>query len=456
MAVPAAFAALVVLVAFGSSSVSVADRIGGPGRWVALFALLVVAAGALVVRRVPLRVTPVALAAGALAVLGLASAAWSVLPGLTVQRAGTFAVLLLATALVGLLAAQDAALARRLLEALGGATAVLALLGILHYLVDPDIAVQAAEVTSGSRFRGIGENPNTLPMLFAVVLPAAGWLAATASRRLVAAGWIAVAVLLLGSISASGSRGAMIGAAPALALVLVLCMRGRVLAVALAATVAAFAVAVAGTSVSKPLPASPAPVAAVPGGAAGEPLASPSGLAALVAADGRPADVVLDLGHDPNEIGRARPGQASVAIRRTLFGSSGRAQAWDGGLRQSLDRPLLGFGFGTEDRVFLDRYYVFESTRIENSFLGFWLQIGVAGLLAFVAVLAVLAARLLRGWRELRRTPGPAVAAAGIVLSGAVMAIPQSYVYSVGNVATAAFWAGAFVLGSAVLREARR
>jgi O-antigen ligase len=127
----------------------------------------------------------------------------------------------------------------------------------------------------------------------------------------------------------------------------------------------------------------------------------------LVAADGTPADLIADVGADPNEVGRPRPGLVGETVRRTLFGSSGRAQAWDGGLRQSLERPLLGYGFGTEDRVFLDRFYVFVSARIENSYLGLWLQIGLVGLFVFLAVLAALAGRLARSWRDLRRSPGP-------------------------------------------------
>jgi hypothetical protein len=458
LAAPVALAALIVLVAFGSSGVQVLDRIGSPGRWAALLLLVAVAGATVLFRKAPLRLTPVLCTVASLAVLGLVSAAWSVLPSLTLQRAGTFAVLLLAAALLGLAAAADASLARLLVQALVVAALVLALLGLIHYLADASAAVQAANVTAGARFRGIGENPNTLPMLYAIVLPAAAWLALTTERLPVRLAWLAAAALLLGSISASSSRGAMVGAAPAVALVLLLAARGKVLAVAAAVAAAMFALAVAGTTISGPLSTQPVAVATSAPAATGaaSTVSSATDMRSLVAADGTPADLIADVGADPNEVGRPRPGLVGETVRRTLFGSSGRAQAWDGGLRQSLERPLLGYGFGTEDRVFLDRFYVFVSARIENSYLGLWLQIGLVGLFVFLAVLAALAGRLARSWRDLRRSPGPSVAAAGIVVSGAVMAIPQSYVYSVGNVATAAFWVGALMLGAGAARERAR
>ncbi len=449
-----------ILIASGSSVVGFAHRVGQPGRWVALAALLAVSIALVVVRRVPLRMPPVVIAAAALAGIGIVSTGWSVLPGITLQRAVSFAVLLLAAALLSTAAAADATLARRLIGAIAVAAGLLALAGIVVYLARSSLAMQSATPGTGGRLRGFGENPNTLPMLYAVALPSLAWLGFTAFSWRGRLLWLATALLLLGSISASGSRGAMIGALPATLLVAVLSLRGRLLLVAFAATVAAFAIAVGGTTVA--VPSSSAPVAgsqapavsltqaAVPDPVVATAIPSP---AAILLTDGHAADRILDLENDPNEIGRPRISRPLVEFHRTMFGSSGRAQAWDGGLRQSLQRPLLGYGFGTEDQVFIDHYYVFESGRIENSYLGLWLQVGAVGLALFLLLLALLALHLLRGWRSLRSVRGVGVAGAGIALSGAVMALPQSYVYSVGNVATAAFWIGALLLGLTVLRK---
>jgi hypothetical protein len=249
----------------------------------------------------------------------------------------------------------------------------------------------------------------------------------------------------------------MVGAAPAILLVVVLAARGRGLAVAALGTVAAFVLALAGTTVAGPAAGSAVAVI-TPGPPAATSSISSAEQTMLnsVTAAGQPADLVGTLDVDPNEIGRARPGQPIISDQRSLLGSSGRVQAWSGGVSQSLQRPLLGFGFGTEDKVFLDRFYVFESTRVENSYIGLWLQVGLVGLAAFLAILAVLGWRIVRGWRALRREPGVAVAAAGIFLAGTVMAIPQSYIYSVGNVATVAFWLGALLLGTAALEGRTR
>ena len=451
-AVVAVVALLVVLVACGSSSLATASRIGGPGRWVALFALLAVSA-ALVVRDRPSVVRPswFVVAAGLFAGLAFVSTSWSVAPRLTLERAGSFAVLLLAAALLGLATARNAALSRRLVVALVAAATTLALGGIVVYIGWPHLAVQGSTLTSGARFRGFGQNPNTLSMLYAVAIPAAVWLAVTARARSRQAVLAAAALLLLGSISASGSRGALVGVIPAVVLVVAATLRGRALLLGLAVTAVAVAVAVVGTTAAKP-DRSPAPTPAEPASAVTAP-APTTDAATVLRRLSTPAPV---LSSDPNELGRPRPGLTGGSYRRTLFGSSGRAQAWDGALRQSLQRPLLGYGFGTEERVFIDRFYVFEGTRIENSYIGLWLQVGLAGLLAFLVAVAFLLVRFVRALRSMAGERGVFIACGGIVVSGFLMAVAQSYIYSVGNVATATVWIAAFMLGTTASEAGRR
>jgi O-antigen ligase len=129
------------------------------------------------------------------------------------------------------------------------------------------------------------------------------------------------------------------------------------------------------------------------------------------------------------------------------FGS-GRLQAWGGATKQALKVPLLGYGFGTEDKVFIDRYYTFEGSRPENSFVGLLMQIGAVGILAFVAIVAALGVAVgRRGWRNL--FPVEAAAAAA-VLAGLILMTVQSYVYSAGNVATLSFWLCVGICGVAL------
>jgi hypothetical protein len=159
--------------------------------------------------------------------------------------------------------------------------------------------------------------------------------------------------------------------------------------------------------------------------------------------DEAPPRLQDDIGRPPYGVGE------TTKKPRTLFGSSGRAQAWDGALHLGLQRPIAGFGFGTEDRVFLDRYADFNSNVPENSYLGLFLQLGIAGLLAFVAfagaALAAGAARLRSARATERRLTGALAAA---VVAGLLLAGFQSYVYAVGNNATAAVWLAAFLLAA--------
>jgi len=71
----------------------------------------------------------------------------------------------------------------------------------------------------------------------------------------------------------------------------------------------------------------------------------------------RNAEFVLPL---EDELGR--PGKNAPPIRRTLFGTSGRAQAWDGALHQIAHRPVAGYGFGTGNWVRIARSHMRSDT----------------------------------------------------------------------------------------------
>ena len=150
-----------------------------------------------------------------------------------------------------------------------------------------------------------------------------------------------------------------------------------------------------------------------------------------------------------SEVGR--PEYKFVASQsRQLLSSSGRVGAWKGAVLQADQRPLLGYGFGTEDHVFINRYYNFQSDRAENSWVGLYLQLGIAGVLALLSLLAFV---LVRGAREL--LPAPAApnlrlaACAGVVVAGCVESLVQSFIYSAGDIATLSLWVCAALLVSA-------
>jgi hypothetical protein len=425
LVVPALAGATVVAFAAGSSSVAEVKEIALPGRWVVLAALAAAAAAsASGVRGLPIAVP---LAAAGFVLLALVSALWSVEPRLSAGRGLSLALLFGAAVLVGAGARASPSSARRVLLGLLWGAASVALLGVVLLAASYGTAVVPASIEVPPRFRGFGENPNTVPLLLALTLPVAlhwGLTARTARRRAAA---VAVITLFGASIVGSGSRGTLLAAAVGSALTVALTLRGgRRLALGTGAVVLAFAVA----AVLQALPqeASPAPAAA--GAAPAQP--TPRYV---------DAERVYPLDSD---VGRPLPGGGEPTVERSFLGTSGRPEAWRGALARAAERPVLGFGFGTEDKAFADRYYAFVGRLPENSYIGITLQLGAVGLAGLLALLAVLAAS---GRRALARPAGTwAAACAGVVAAGLAVAVLQSYLYSVGNIAAATFWIAAFLL----------
>ena len=308
---------------------------------------------------------------------------------------------------------------------LAGAVAV-ALLGVLVLAVSYDTAVAAASPESPARYRGFGEDPNTVPLLLGLALPLALHRALTANTRAPRAAFSAAALLFAATIVASGSRGGVLAGAVGSAAVLLLALRtARARAVAVGAVVAAAAVAVG--------------LQALPKAATGEPQ-RPSTAATQAPANPLYADVERAYPLD-NDVGRPLPGGGEPTVHRSVLGTSGRVAAWKGAVAQAVDRPLAGYGFGTEARVFVDRYYGFFGGLPEESYIGIALQLGIAGLLALLGLIAVL---VVTARRALPVGLGPACA--GVVAAGLAIALVQSYLYSVGNIGAVTFWVAAMLL----------
>jgi hypothetical protein len=420
---PVVLTATIVVFAAGEGSLTWVIRFGHALKWPMLLLLDVVALVSLGVAGRKARPDTASWALiGAIGVLALVSSTWSVDPRLTAERAISLVMLFVAAAALALSAGSDGDAVRRLLLAtLAGAVAV-GILGVFLLLVEPSHALASAERgLFGKRYLAFAGNPDTDSILFAVALPLGLWLwtERRSVRDRIAAG--ATVALLAGSIVASGSRGALLGAvAGGVAYVLAVkapsAIAAAVVVVAPAAlAVATFAVAASGSPLSKPQLA-------------------PTGANAP------------EVGRLVDEIGWGRPAPGSLLDR--LTGSSGRLEAWQGALDQANQRPILGYGFGTEDHVFIDRINAFQGGRAENSYLGMYLQLGGVGLLALLALplrLGVVSWRLIRlasPWR-----PAAAACAAGITAAFTV-ALFQSYLYAVGNVATISVWMLALLAAS--------
>jgi hypothetical protein len=354
--------------------------------------------------------------AASLVAVAVVSTAWSVEPGHTLATAAGFtAVLVIAAALAH---SADSESRRRLLWALLAGAALVAFAGLLVAAISPHDAVQAATGSVGRRYRGLGVNPNTDAMLSALAVPlsAALWLEASRGGRIAAATSF---LLFAGSIVAAGSRGA---AAAAVAGLLVLTLTSwrapRTRAVTAGAAIALAVAAVFVTAVSAPLsPAEAAHARTLVGNT--EPYTP------------NDAEYILRMA---DEIGTA-----GSAGSRGVFDTSGRLEAWRGAIHQGVDRPLLGYGFGTEAAVFVDRYRAFEGGVPENSFIGVFLQLGAFGLAILLALVVVL------GSVALRRGGSAGAIGLAVLATGLVLAVVQSYIYSVGNVATLGLWLCAFL-----------
>jgi O-Antigen ligase len=428
-AVPVIAALAVLLFACGSSSVHVLLDIGHSGRWVVLVLLLAASAWWAAERGPALSVDPaVAAAAIFLVLVAAASSTWSVAPRLTFERAATLAVLVLIALLIAHATAGGPADSRRVLAGLVAGSVLVALAGVLVYVVAHHDAVEIASPEIPPRFKGMGQNPNTSSLLFAVAAPNAAWMSASAytvRQRLL---WASALTLLAASIVASGSHGALVAAGAGCAAVGFLApRRGAVRATAIAAVAVTVVAGFWIETLPQPSRVQPPSVAA--------PSPPPSAKRGYT-----DAEINTPLN---GELGIPLPGQKNP---RTLVSSSGRTEAWRGAIRQAEQRPIAGYGFGTESRVFIDRWWTFTGGVPENSYIGIALQLGVAGLLAFGALLAALSRCAFRAF--VRRHRRVVAAGLGVLVAALVAAVGQSYIYSVGDVATITVWISVFLLAS--------
>lgn len=369
-----------------------------------------------------------------LAALAVVSVAWSAAPRVSLERAVGFTVLLVTAAALGVGAAGRERRVGHLLLALAVGAVGVAVAGLVHYAFSPEQAVIAATTAQGPRYNGLGANPNSMSMLLAISLPIGAWALWEAGSRLAKTVGVAALLLVVGSISTSGSRGAIAGAVLGMLVFAAAAGGERRARLALAAVVGLVTVAgLAALELQRPAERNTRVQLEE------QTITVPEGAELF-----RPLD--SDIGWPGG--GRAHP-------QRTLIGAStGRVRALEGGLGLAADRPVLGHGFGTEDHVFVDRYYLFFSSRVENSYIAIALEIGVVGLallLGLVGLVLVRAARSL-GRLEPRRRRA-AAACMGAVTAGLVLGATQSYWTAPGSVAAPTFWLALSLLAAVVARS---
>ena len=120
------------------------------------------------------------------------------------------------------------------------------------------------------------------------------------------------------------------------------------------------------------------------------------------------------------DVGRPLPGGAQPPVTRAASSAAAAGSTPGGARSQVAGRPLLGYGFGTETRVFVDRYYAFDGGFPENSYIGTLLQLGVVGARAARRPVARAGLERVPGAAArdgaARRPPRPACCSRGLVI----------------------------------------
>jgi hypothetical protein len=386
---PAAGFALALLGAVGGiSSIGAVKESFGTVRWGTLAALAVGLAVVVVRRRNELRLDPrTLLLLGLLPLVGVVSAAWSFDPRLTVERTCSFAVLLAAMLVLGVLAQADDRHARHLVDALALVSVSLGVTSAIGTALWP-------LMRANGEARGLFESPNALGLFLGltIVFP----LASLAPRRAGTAASVALVAFYAGVIGISGARSGLLALAVGVATYAVASRAPRALLVTAMLAAAAFTLAVSAVKPSLD-PAAPHRPAPGSGSGSGRPPAPP------------PAPPPVQPWFDKLTGARSEGWRATTG----LIGS----------------RPLVGYGFGTGDRVFARyperaKFVYFEGDNPNDAYLQLVLELGALAVV-FFGVLAVAAVRCGRFVLERAHTPVdaallallPAALAVGIVES---------------------------------------
>jgi hypothetical protein len=139
--------------------------------------------------------------------------------------------------------------------------------------------------------------------------------------------------------------------------------------------------------------------------------------------------------------------QEYVRVEHLATGS-GRTEAWAVGAALVAARPVLGYGFGTEELHLSKDLYdfqEFEGGYFHNSFLGLALQVGILGsAMLFVPLLMLAFNRVRAGFRY--RGLDLEHALTGVLFAGLLACLFESWIYSMGSAMAYPFWVPVMLL----------
>jgi O-antigen ligase len=149
------------------------------------------------------------------------------------------------------------------------------------------------------------------------------------------------------------------------------------------------------------------------------------------------AVVLLLVMPTPTEMADQDPVARLTSAQKIATGG-GRLEAWTTALPIIREKPLLGYGFGTEELIFRGRTFrVHRGEYIHNSYLGIAYQLGIIGaLVLFVPLFALLLKRI-----TARGLPTVQLAVCeAVLLGGLIASMFESWIYSAGNAFAFPFW----------------
>ncbi|HUP32693.1 MAG TPA: transporter substrate-binding domain-containing protein [Gaiellaceae bacterium] len=410
-----AFAAVLVALLLASSSIGAVKEVFLDLRWAALAGL---ALSLLWPLPRPRELTRLQLVVLGVVPLAAASALWSIDPRLTLLRTVSFALLLWALVAAVSRPHRVTGDAGRFVVTLACVSALLWVASLVLWLVRPDTAIYVGDL------RGILENQNGLGLFLGLTF--AFVLAALELRRMDWRWLILVGLGYVGVIALSESRSGFVALLVGVAVYELSRRAYRRLAVELAACACAFALAVwALPSLSTPSAADPAPAGSVPSATpAPAPEAPPPAVSRSSAL-----------------LGARAPDQSRVS---SLLGA--RDEAWAATVDLIAERPLVGYGFGTGDRVFevrpeQARFVYFQGANPNNGYLQALLELGLLGLVP-IGLLAVPVTATIAAARR-RRLPPARAAFFAVLVAGLVAGLFESLFTAAGAPWAALVWLSA-------------
>jgi O-antigen ligase len=356
------------------------------------------------------RRTWVAWAAVALVAFAAVSAFWSPIPGTTVSRAALFLLLLAFAFESSRVRWADRAVLQRDMLLLFAVTA--AFFGIALIL-----AMFSVPGTWGDyfRFRGFTANATVAGWIAVMVFPL-GYDRILETRGRTRLLFAAGGAVLIATVIASGTRGALIGLFVAVLIVHVLRRSGWVVgAITIAVVAAGTALTLFGPSLEAVNGVAPAPEFGATNG--------PTSTAA-------PAAPAVDPGP---LVGRVTESRTDI--------SSGRLDLWHTGIDLWQQKPVGGWGFGSTH--VLPGLKGGLDMSMHNAYISSLLELGVVGALLFVGLLAAVFSG-----RKLRDRPALVAAAAIVLLNG----LFESSLINLGSPVTTLAW----LILAATLASGRR